>query len=46
MNQHFQITEITTDDQMEELIIVLQASFGTVAEEFHLTGENAPTNPA
>jgi len=46
MNDDVYITEISSPDQLEELIIVLQASFGTVAEEFHLTRENAPTNPA
>jgi ribosomal protein S18 acetylase RimI-like enzyme len=46
MNNDIRIKEITAGDQLENLRGVLQAAFGTVAAEFYLTRENAPSNPA
>lgn len=40
------IIEITTDEQVKELVEVIRASNATVAKEFNLTKENAPSNPA
>jgi ribosomal protein S18 acetylase RimI-like enzyme len=46
MNSDVYIKRITAYDQLEKLVGVLQTAFGTVAEKFHLTRENAPSNPA
>ncbi len=40
------ITEIGVDQNLNEVIDVIRRSFLTVAEDFGLTRENAPTNPA
>ena len=40
------IIEIKTDDQKKELVQVIREANATVAREFNLTKENAPTNPA
>jgi len=40
------ITEITDNSNLEESVRVLRASFLTVADDFNLTTENCPTNPA
>jgi ribosomal protein S18 acetylase RimI-like enzyme len=42
----YNIIEITTDEQKHELVKVIRESNATVAKEFNLTMENAPTNPA
>ena len=39
------IRQVTKED-LEECLHVIRAGFGTVAEEFHLTKENCPTNGA
>jgi GNAT superfamily N-acetyltransferase len=40
------IIEIKTEPQFEQVFHVIKRSYATVAAEFGLTGENAPTNPA
>jgi len=40
-----EIKEITTDDQIAQSVEVIREAFGTVAREFKLTRENAPTHP-
>jgi len=37
---------LETDDQLLECTKIIRESFQTVAVEFHLTPEDAPTNPA
>jgi len=37
---------LETDGQLLECTKIIRESFQTVADEFHLTPENAPTNPA
>ncbi len=41
-----EINEISTDQNLNEVTEVIRRSFLTVAEDFGLTRENAPTNPA
>lgn len=38
--------QISKDAELKECVDVIRASFLTVAKEFNLTLENAPTNPA
>jgi len=38
--------QISKDAELKECVDVIRASFLTVAKEFNLTMENAPTNPA
>ena len=38
--------QIKEDAELEKCVAVIRESFLTVAEEFNLTPENAPTNPA
>lgn len=40
------IKEIGTESDLSGCVHVLSSSFKTIAEEFHLTENNAPTNPA
>jgi len=40
-----EIREISTEDQITKSVEVIRESFGTVAREFNLTSENAPTHP-
>jgi len=40
-----EIKEISTDDQITQSVEVIREAFGTVAREFNLTRENAPTHP-
>ncbi|MBN1690535.1 MAG: GNAT family N-acetyltransferase [Dehalococcoidia bacterium] len=40
-----EIKEISTDEQIAESVEVIREAFGTVASEFNLTRENAPTHP-
>jgi len=40
-----EIKEIVTDDQITQSVEVIREAFGTVAREFNLTQENAPTHP-
>jgi GNAT superfamily N-acetyltransferase len=40
------IREILENDALEESVNVLRAAFLTVADDFNLTPENCPTNPA
>ncbi|MFA5064783.1 MAG: GNAT family N-acetyltransferase [Dehalococcoidia bacterium] len=40
-----EIREISTDNQIAESVEVIREAFGTVASEFNLTRENAPTHP-
>ncbi|MBN2535155.1 MAG: GNAT family N-acetyltransferase [Spirochaetales bacterium] len=40
------IEEIRPESDLSRCVHVLACSFKTVAEEFHLTEQNAPTNPA
>lgn len=40
------IREITDDENLSESLEIIRNSFMTVAEEFGLTKENCPTNPA
>ena len=46
MADAYHILRIETDEQMRESVSVLRESFRTVADEFNLTEQNAPTNPA
>lgn len=46
MYMDFEIKEIATDEEFEDCVKVIRNSFITVAEEFNLTRQNAPTNPA
>jgi argonaute-like protein implicated in RNA metabolism and viral defense len=41
-----QIREIQVENELESLASVIRASFLTVANEFGITQENAPRNPA
>lgn len=38
--------QVTADQELLKSVIVIRESFSTVAEQFGLTRENAPTNPA
>jgi ribosomal protein S18 acetylase RimI-like enzyme len=40
-----EIKEISTEDQITQSVEVIREAFGTVAREFGLTRENAPTHP-
>lgn len=40
------IREITNKTEMIQSVEVIRAAFKTVADEFYLTKENSPTNPA
>jgi len=40
-----EIREISTEDQIAQSVEVIREAFGTVAREFNLTIENAPTHP-
>jgi ribosomal protein S18 acetylase RimI-like enzyme len=40
-----EIKEVSTDAQIAESVEVIREAFGTVAREFNLTRENAPTHP-
>jgi len=46
MNNNITFLQATTDSHLTDLVPVLQNSFLTVANDLHLTIENAPTNPA
>lgn len=46
MNSGLQIKTVHTDAELELFSPVIRRAFLTVAEEFHLTPETAPTNPA
>jgi diamine N-acetyltransferase len=41
-----EIREIINENEISNALIVINTSFLTVADEFHLTKENAPTNAA
>lgn len=43
---NIQISRIKDENELKTSLKVIQESFLTVAEEFHLTRENAPTNSA
>jgi hypothetical protein len=38
--------QVSKDEELSKCLDVIRTSFLTVAEEFNLTIENAPTNPA
>ena len=42
----YMVKEITGDGGLKESVEVIRNSFRTVADEFGLTEENCPTNPA
>ncbi len=42
----FEIRKLNKEKDLNDLLYVIQESFLTVAEDFNLTKENAPTNPA
>ncbi len=42
----FEIRKFYKEKDLNDLLFVIQESFLTVAKDFNLTKENAPTNPA
>ncbi len=41
-----EIRKLNKEKELNDLLVVIQESFLTVAKDFNLTKENAPTNPA